>query len=443
MSIFGANSEIPRVGRLPNGRSSIVSVLDVGSTKICCMIAKLRPVTGSQVLPGRSHSIEILGFGHQRSRGIKSGVVVDMDEAEKALRLAIDSAERSAGLTVDSLILSVSAGRLGSDTFSSSIVIGGREVESSDIHSVLAAGHEHASCTDRSTLHALPIGYSIDQEHGIQDPLSMVGQELGVDMHVVSADLAPLRNLESCINRSHLSVDGMVAAPYASGLAALVDDEARMGCACIDMGGGTTTVSIFLNGRLVFADALALGGSHVTMDLARVLSTRVMDAERIKVLYGKSGHAQVDENEMIAVPPIGDDPHAMPYQISVAQLSQIIRPRIEETFEFVRDRINRSGFAGAVGKRIVLTGGASQLAGVSEVATRILSANIRLGRPLGVAGLPKTAKGPAFSAAAGLLIYPQIAGMEYVERSSGAAKLLAASGGGTFARMGRWLKESF
>ena len=262
-------------------------------------------------------------------------------------------------------------------------------------------------------------------------------------MHVVSADLAPLRNLENCINRSHLSVDGMVAAPYASGLAALVDDEARMGCACVDMGGGTTTVSIFLNGRLVFADAVAVGGNHVTMDLARVLSTPVADAERLKVLHGRAMPAQMDEGEMVSVPPIGDDPHAMPHQISIAQVSQIIRPRIEETFEFVRDRINRSGFAGAVGRRIVLTGGASQLSGVSEVATRILDANIRLGRPMGIAGLPKTAKGPAFSAVAGLLIYPQIAGIEYVERSSGAVKLLANSGGGAFSRMGRWLKESF
>ncbi|CAG0911224.1 unnamed protein product, partial [Cyprideis torosa] len=185
-----------------------------------------------------------------------------MDEAEKAIRLAIDSAERSAGVTVDSLILAVSAGRIGSDTFSSSITIGGREVERNDIRRVLAAGHDHAARDDRATLHALPIGYTLDQEHGIDDPISMMGDELGVDMHVVSADRAPLHNLESCINRSHLSVEGMVAAPYASGLAAMVDDEARMGCACIDMGGGTTSVSIFLGGRLVFADAVAVGGSH-------------------------------------------------------------------------------------------------------------------------------------------------------------------------------------
>ena len=443
MSIFSSSSDLPHVGGLSTGRSTLVSVLDVGSSKVVCVIAKLRPQTGSAVLPGRSHAVEILGFGHQRSRGIKSGVVVDMDEAEKAIRLAIDRAERSAGLTVDSLILAVNAGRIGSDTFSSSITLGGREVERADVKQVLEAGHEHARSEGRATLHALPIGYTLDQEHGIQDPISMVGQELGVDMHVVSADLAPLRNLENCINRSHLSVEGMVAGPYASGLSVLVDDEARMGCACIDMGGGTTSVSIFLGGRLVFSDAIAVGGNHVTMDLARVLSTPVSDAERLKVLHGKANGAQMDEVDMVSVPPIGDDPHAMPYQISVAQVSQIVRPRIEETFELIRERINRSGFAGAVGKRVVLTGGASQLPGVNEVASRVLGANIRLGRPMGVAGLPKTAKGPAFAAVAGLLIYPQIAGIEYVARSSGAANLFAKSGGGAFSRMGRWLKESF
>ena len=440
MSIFRSSNDIPRVGRLSSGRPTVVSVLDVGSSKICCMIAELRPKKESAVLPGRSHSIEILGFGHQRSRGIKSGVIVDMDEAEKSLRLAVDSAERSAGITVDSLILAVSAGRISSDTFSSSITLGGREVERADVESVLSAGHEHAEHEGRLTLHSLPIGYTLDQEHGIQDPISMVGQELGVDMHIVSADISPLLNLENCINRSHLPVAGMVASPYASGLAALVDDEAQMGCACIDMGGGTTSVSIFMGGRLVFADAVAIGGNHVTMDLARVLSTSVADAERLKVLHGKANSAQMDDGEMLSVPPIGNDPHAMPYQVSVSQMAQIIRPRLEETLEFVLERINRSGFAGVVGKRIVLTGGASQLPGVSEVAARVLGARIRLGRPMGITGLPKTAKGPAFSAAAGLLIYPQLAGTEYVERTPG---LFTGTGSGTFARMGRWLKESF
>ncbi len=443
MSLFRSSSEISRVGRLSTNKSAIVSVLDVGSTKISCMIARLRPRSGVDVLPNRSHSIEVLGFGYQRSRGMKSGVVVDMDEAEKALRLAVDAAENSAKMPVESLIVSVSSGRLGSETFSSGIALNGHEVEPSDIRSVLAAGHRNAVRDQRAILHALPIGYSIDLEHGIREPLGMVGAELGVDMHLVSCDAAPLRNLENCINRSHLRVDGMVAAPYASGLSALVEDETQMGCACIDMGGGTTTVSIFLNGQLVFADAIAVGGNHVTMDIARLLSMRVSDAERLKVLHGKASPAQVDESELIAVPPIGDDGHVMPDQVSVAQLAQFIRPRVEETFELIRDRINRSGFAGAVGRRIVLTGGASQLVGISEVATRVLSANIRLGRPMGISGLPKTAKGAAFSTAAGLLIYPQVAGSEYADRTSRTANLVAHSSGGSLSRMTRWLKESF
>ncbi|MEP0943704.1 MAG: cell division protein FtsA [Rhizobiaceae bacterium] len=443
MSLFRSSAERSRVGRLPTGKSATISVLDVGSTKISCIIAKLRPRSGVDILPNRSHSIEVLGFGHQRSRGIKSGVVVDMDEAENALRLAVDAAENSAKMPVESLIVSVSAGRLGSETYSSGITLGGREVEPSDVRSVLASGQKHALKDQRAILHALPIGYSIDNEHGIKDPLGMVGDELGVDMHVVNCDSAPLRNLENCINRSHLRVDGMVAAPYASGLAALVEDETQMGCACIDMGGGTTTVSIFLNQQLVYADAIAVGGNHVTMDIARILSMRVGDAERLKVLHGKANPAQVDESEMIAVPPIGDDGHLMPEQISVAQLAQFIRPRVEETFEMVRDRINRSGFAGAVGRRIVLTGGASQLVGASEVAARVLSANIRLGRPMGISGLPKTAKGPAFSTVSGLLIYPQLAGAEYADRTSRTANLIAHSNGGSLSRVGRWLKESF
>ncbi len=443
MSFFGSSSDLPRLRRLSSSRTTTVSVLDIGSTKICCLIGKLRPRGDSSVLPGRSHAIEVIGFGHQRSRGIKSGVVVDMDAAEQALRLAVDRAERSAGVTVDSLVLAVSAGRLSSDTFSSGITLGGGEVAAGDIRAVMMAGNDHVARSDRATLHALPIGYTLDSRHGIENPLSMVGEELGVDMHVVSADVAPLRNLENCVNRAHLSVDGMVATSYASGLAALVDDEARMGCACIDMGGGTTTVSIFFNNRLVFADAITVGGNHVTMDLARVLSTPVEDAERMKVLHGTALTTQLGEGEMVSIAPIGDDPRTLSHQISVGQMAQIIRPRIEETFELVRERINRSGFAGVVGKRVVITGGASQLGGISEVAGRVLGANIRIGRPMGVAGLPKTAKGPAFSAAAGLLIYPQIADIEYVGRSGGFTKAFNQQGSGAFARMGRWLRESF
>ena len=441
MSMFRSDSSLPRLGKLPAGKSAVISVLDVGSSKICCMIARLKPCEGSEMLPGRSHTIEVLGIGHQRSLGIKSGVVVNMDEAEKAIRLAVDSAERQASMTVDSLIVSVSAGRLSSATCSSDIDLGGREVRRADISAVLAAGFAHTQQEGRIPVHALPIGFALDSERGIASPEGMVGNNLAVDMQIVTADAAPLRNIELCVNRAHLSVDGMVASPYASGLSALVEDEARMGAACVDMGGGTTSVSIFFNGNLVFADAVAVGGNHVTMDLARCLSIRVSDAERLKVLHGSALVSQAGETDILSIASI-EDGNANPVQVSVAQVSQIIRPRIEETFELLRDRINRSGFASVATRRVVLTGGASQLTSVSEVAAELLGGDVRQGRPMGVSGLPAVAKGPAFSCAAGLMIFPQVSANEYV---SGLPRTGIGNfkGTGPFSRMGQWLKESF
>jgi cell division protein FtsA len=261
-------------------------------------------------------------------------------------------------------------------------------------------------------------------------------------MHVVAAERATLKNLELCINRAHLSVEGMVATPYASGLAALVDDEVELGCAAIDMGGGTTTISVFAEGKLVHTDAISLGGHHVTTDLARGLSTRIEDAERMKVVHGSALANGSDERDVISVPPIGEDDRDQPTQVPRSLVTRIVQARIEETLELIRDRIQKSGFSPIVGKRVVLTGGASQLTGLSETARRILARNVRIGRPMGVSGLPTAAKGPAFSTAVGLMIYPQVADLETHATQSGLMASLG-SGNGRLARVGQWLKESF
>ena len=441
MSFFQSNSAVPKMRALSNKRSTMVSVLDIGSSKICCLIAKLKPREECQLLPGRTHEIEVLGIGHQRSHGIKSGVVIDLDAAEQSIRMAVDGAERMAGVTVDSLIVNLSSGRLASEAFSASVSLDGHEVEEIDIRQVLQAGSSHAIRDGRQVVHSIPIGFALDGDRGIRDPRGMMGEKLGVDMHVVNAESAPLRNLELCINRAHLSVETMVATPYASGLASLVDDETIMGCACIDLGGGTTTLSVFLEGQFVFADAIAVGGIHVTMDLARALSTRLDDAERLKVLHGSALPSVSDDRDIISVPPIGDDERDITHQIPRAQLTRVIRPRIEETLEMIRDRLNNSGFAAAVGKRIVLTGGASQLTGLGEVARRVLARNVRLGRPMGVRGLPEAAKGPSFSTVVGLLIYPQIAHIEQFGNSGVRQRI--GERVGAISRVGNWFKQSF
>lgn len=430
---------VQRMRPLPARRPVIVSVLDVGSSKICCIIARLTPRAMGDVLPGRTHAIEVLGFGLQRSRGIKAGAVVDLDQAEKAIRLAVDSAERSAGLTVESLIVSLSCGRLGSETFSAGFDLSGREVGEADIQRVLEAGSEHTVKDGRAIVHALPIGYALDGNRGIRDPRGMLGQRLSVDTHVVSADSAPVRNLEICVNRAHLEVETMVSTPYASGLAALVDDEAQLGVACVDIGGGTTKIAVFADGQFVHVDGFALGGHHVTMDLARGLSARLVDAERIKTLHGSVIATDSDERDMVTVEPVGDDD--VPSHVPRSQIVHIIRPRVEEILEVVRDRLHASGFAGRVGRRIVLTGGASQLTGLTELARRILGRNVRLGRPVGIAGLPEAARGAAFATGVGLLIYPQVA---QIEQFTTRRKTVAlAANGGFVSRVGQWIRESF
>lgn len=438
MGLFAASDARGR--GLPR-RGVIVSVLDIGSTKICCLVGRLRPAEPGEALRGRTHSIEVLGIGHQRSRGIKSGLVVNLDVAEEAVRNAVDAAERMAGVTVESLIVTVSTGRLASEKCSADVALAGRPISDADTGRVLAAGRRYSVTDGRSVVHSLPIGYSLDGESDIGDPRGMVGHRLGVDMHVVTADMPPLRNLELCLNRCHLSIEGMVAAPYASGLSVLVDDEAELGAAVVDLGGGTTTIAVFNRGHLVHVDAIAVGGQHITTDIARGLSTRLTDAERLKTMFGSALPGFSDDRELLTVPALDADEHEMPNQMPRSALTRIIKPRIDEILELVRDRLNASGFAALFGRRLVLTGGGSQLNGVTEAARRILARNVRLGRPLGVAGMPEHAKGPSFAAAVGLLIYPQVADLEQSEERHD--EQFAMTGTGYLARVGHWFRESF
>jgi cell division protein FtsA len=431
----------PRLKPLPPKRAIDISILDVGTTKIGCLIGRLRPIETGPFLPGRTHRIEVLGIGHQRSRGIKAGAVVDMEAAEQSIRLAVDAAERMADARIESLIVTVSAGRLSSEHYHATVPVHGRPVSESDIQRVLGAGSSHVVKPGRSVLHSIPVGYALEGARGIRDPRGMVGMELGLDMHVVTADAAPVRNLMLCIERCHLSVQTLVAAPYASGLSVLADDEAEIGVTLVDMGGGTTTVASFSRGQFVHADAIALGGHHVTLDIARGLSTTIDHAERLKTLHANVFPGVSSENEMIDITPVGEPDGEIAHHVPKSQLIRIVKPRVEETLELVRDRLRASGHANEAGKRVVLTGGACQLTGLGELAAKILGRQVRVGRPLGIKGLPEAAKGPSFAAAVGLLVYPQRAAEEHFDP---VRRTMRSTGtNGYFSRVGQWLKESF
>jgi cell division protein FtsA len=431
----------PKMKPVPARRSVVVAALDVGSSKVVCLIGRLRPHGPQQVLTRRSHSVEVIGFGHTVARGTKAGTVVNLVQAEDAIRCAVDAAERMASVEIESVVLSISSGRPASELFAAEIEILGSAVSENDIARVLAAGGRHSLRDGRAILHSLPVAYSIDGVNGIRDPRGMLGVRFGVDMHVATTDVAAARNLMLAVERCHLNVEAMAASPYVAGLAVLADDEADLGAAVVDMGAGTTTIAAFQAGRLVHIDGFALGGHHVTMDLARGLNARITDAERIKTLYGTVLSGGSDERDMITVPPLDEHEREQAQFVSRATLVSIIKPRVEEILEMVRDRLAACPIAGDRRGHVVLTGGASQLTGLPELAARMIGRPVRLGRPLGIAGSPDAAKGPAFAVAAGLLVYPQAAHLEHFEARR--KRQLITGTGGYFARVGRWLRESF
>ena len=436
-----AHGLAPKMKPISRRRSAIVCALDIGTSKIVCAIARLKPRPPQDMLPRRTHSIEVLGIGHSQSQGMKCGAVVDIAAAEDMLRQAVDGAERMAGVHVDSVVLPLTAGRTASELFAATVHLKTPTVSDGDIERVLAAGSHHSVREGRAVLHSLPIGYALDDTRGIRDPRGMIGRSLGVDMHVATTDVAAARNMMLLVERCHIQVEAMVAAPYVSGLSVLAEDEADLGAAVVDLGAGTTTMAVFADGRFVHVDGFAVGGAHVTMDIARGLTTTIADAERLKTLFGAALSGPSDDRDMVTLSAIDADPRDPPRLIPRAQLVRIIRPRVEEILEMVRDKLHASPFAADPRGRVILVGGASQMTGLSDLATQILGRQVRIGRPLGIGGLTDATKGPAFATVAGLLVYPQFAYLEHCEPRK--TRQLMTGTDGYFTRVGRWLRESF
>jgi cell division protein FtsA len=431
----------PKMRALTAGKSSILTVIDLGTTKTTCIIARLEPTDAVESARGASHRCRVLGIGHQRTRGMKGGLITDMTEAERAIRAAIDAAERMAGTTVEKAVVAITGGRIGSQHFMAEVGIGGRIVQDRDVSRAMSAAIAQAQLNGRAVLHALPTAHRIDGGTPIREPRGMAAERVTVEMHVASTDTGAARNLMLAVERCHMEVEAVIATPYASGLAVLEQDDAELGTVVIDCGGGTTSAAVFAGGALQHIDAIAVGGNHVTLDLARGLSMRLEDAERLKCLAASCDDTDAAAREMISVPCIGDDDQSAPVYMPRSDVTRIVRPRVEETFEVLRDRLRAAGFGAILSRGLVLTGGASQLSGMTSLAQSILSRNARLGRPIALKGMPESAKNPAFATTVGLLIYPQVASQEYL----GSTRQSHAATGtdGYFTRMGRWLRESF
>src|SRR5215475_13670803 len=336
-------------------RIALVASLDIGTSKIACMIARLRPCPPSDAFRGRTHAVELIGYSQIQSRGVKGGAVVDLAECEQAVRQAVSLAERMAKVRVESVLLSVSGGRPIGQLIEAASDIKGGAVTPADVGRLTSAGMRHATGEGRTVLHALPVSYALDGVKGIRDPRGMVARQFGIDMNVVTADATVARNLMLVVERCHINVEAMAASPYVASLSVLTDDEADLGAAVVEMGAGTTTIAVYSGGRFVHASGFAVGGHHVTMDLARGLSACIADAERIKTLYGTVLTGGSDSRELMSVPTAGDnDRDDVPQIVSRATIANIVRHRAEEIFEMVRDRLKDSPFAAEPKARVVL-----------------------------------------------------------------------------------------
>jgi len=409
----------------------VIAALDVGTTKVACFIARQEP----------GGDLRVIGIGQEIADGLRAGVVTDMEAAEHAIRTAVHRAETMADEHVRDVFVSISGGAPSSSTAAVRLGVAGHAISENDIQKAFDEAAASSADGERDIVHAIPTAFDLDGSKGIRDPRGMYGDQLGVRLHMVTVTHGSLRNLLGCISRCGLEASAPVVSVYAAGLACLVADEMDLGVTFIDMGGGTTSIAVFFDGNLIWTATVPLGGAHVTNDIARGLSTPIASAERMKRLYASTLSGPADDRETIEVPELGDgDRHAGERQIQRSLLTGIVRPRLEEILELVRDRIETSGVAEFAGRRVVLSGGASQLQGMSELASNVLDKQIRLATPLAIPGLAQAVAGPEFAACAGLLLF---ANRKHGEPRNARRRSRALPLNGPFGKIGQWLRENF
>lgn len=393
----------------------VVGVLDVGTTKLTCLVLQFdgtgvsRETDGIGPLAGQAN-FRVIGAATTRARGMRAGDIETMAEAERAVRTVVAQAQKDAGTRIDHVIACLSGGRPASYGLAGEIAISSGKVSEHDVASVLAACETPDFGRGREVLHAQPVNFAVDQRSGLTDPRDHQGNRLACDMHVLTLDGDTMGNLAQCIRRCDLELAGVASAAYVAGRAALVEDEQELGAACIDLGGGGTSVSIFIRKHMIFADRVRIGGEHITRDIAHGLRVTPQIAERLKTLNGGVEATGRDDREMIEVgaghgPDSTGDWEADRRTVSRADVIGIMRPRVEEILEGARELLDAAGFDYLPSQQIVLTGGGSQIPGLDGMAARILGPQVRCGRPLRIDGLTHQFTGPGFSSAVGLALF--------------------------------------
>ena len=380
----------------------IIVAIDIGTTKICTLV-------GREETPGQ---LRILGAGVEPSQGIRKGVVVDMVAASEALVRSVEKAERTSGLEIDSALVSLAGSHVSSVNSRGVVGVSGRTIDEDDMARAVDAARAVAIPHNREVIHIIQRGFSIDGQEGVRKPLGMHGYRLEVETHIITASAASVENLRQCVGAAGVEVSQFVLNPLASAEVVLTETEREMGVVVCDMGGGTTDIAIYIGGDVWHTNVLAVGGDHITSDIAHGLRLPVSQAEEVKIKHGHAIRSEVSPDEYFTIRPFGEE---QPVQINRQELAYVIEARVEEIFGLVLQEIKRSGYDGLLPAGLVLTGGSSVLPGMRALASRTLGVPVRIAGPENLIGMSDKLENPAFSTGVGLLRWALLMSDLFVE----------------------------
>lgn len=407
------------------GTSDFIAGLDIGTSKVVAVIGRIYP----------DGVLEVIGLGTAPSKGLKKGVIVNIESTVNAIQQAIEEAELMAGCRVQEVCVGIAGGHIRSINSHGIVAIRDREVHSSDIERVIEAAQAVAIPADQRILHVIPQEYAIDSQIGVRDPLGMSGVRLEARVHVVTCAINASQNVEKCVQRCGLSTECIILEQLASSQAVLADDEKELGVCLIDIGGGTTDIAVYVEGSVRHTLVIPIAGYQVTNDIAMSLRTPTHYAEDIKTRHACALTRLADPESIIKVPSVGERP---PSDLSRYALAEVVEPRYEELFYLVLSELRRQGLEDAIPAGIVLTGGASKIEGAVELAEEIFNMPVRLGIPRAITGLQDVIRNPIYATAIGLLLYGN-----RERQTEVAPKRRQELFGGVFAKVGHWFRGHF
>ncbi len=372
-------------------RDNIVVGLDIGTTKICAIVGEIV-----------EDGVDIIGIGTAPSRGLRKGVVINIESTVESIRKAVEEAEVISGVQIHSVYTGIAGGHIRGINSHGICALKDREVRPIDVEKAIDAAQAVAIPLDREVIHVIPQEFVVDEQDGIKDPIGMSGVRLEAKVHIVTAAVTSAQNIVKCCNRAGLNVNDIILEQLAAAEATLTQEEKDLGVAIIDMGGGTTDLAVFSEGSLVHTSVLSIGGNHITNDIAVGLRTPVIEAEKIKVRHGCTLSSMVGREERIDVPSVGGGSDRV---FSRQILSEIIEPRVEEIFTLIKQEIAKSGYEDMLASGVVLTGGSTALEGMPELSEQIFNLPVRRGIPKGIGGLVDVVKNPLHATGVGLVLY--------------------------------------